>query len=99
MSRFVPHDSVKFRLRRTHRKAFKVHRGLARNNAEDVGSEVRPIAPIWTSGARDANLWFDARLSKAYVRCFAPRVHVQQDAGAEVCWRVVQKSYGELDAS
>src|SRR5262245_29582911 len=99
MSRFVPHHSVEFRLRRTHRKAFKVHRGLARSAAEDVRSEIGPIAPIRTSGARDANLWFDAGLSKLYVPCLAPSIHMHQDAGGEVCWRVIQKSHGELDAS
>ena len=98
---FMPHHAMKFGVRRIHREAFEVHRRLVRRDAQDVGTEVRPKAARMGSGgstARDANLRIHVRFHEKHVGGLVPRIHVGEDASAQIGGGIVHESDGQMDA-
>ncbi len=97
---FVSHDPPEFRLGRAHREAFEVERRLALLDAFNLGTDVRPVARQFLGLVEpgDADL-ADARgLDELHVCSLRPGVHVQQDAGAQVARRTVEKLHGQPHA-
>ncbi len=96
----VPHHALVLRLRRAHGEAFEVHRRLVGVDAEDLRADVRPVAGLILRRVepRDAHLADVLRLDELHVRGLGPRVHVRDDALAQVARRVVEELHGEMHA-
>ena len=94
MAGFVAHYPVEFGVERSHRERFEVHGRLVGRNAENVRSQIGPVAgDLWRRRcASDAYLGIGLGLRKLDVRCLCPGIHVSDDASAKVRRRVVEKA-------
>jgi hypothetical protein len=97
---FMTDHAPEFSLRRAHRKALEVEGRLVFVDAEDLGADVRPVPRQFFRRVEpgDTHLTHACGLHEVHVGGLRPRIHVQQDAGAQIARRIVEELHREPDA-
>src|ERR1700687_6235226 len=94
MAGLVAYSAVEFGVERGHRERFEVHGRLVGRNAENIRSQIGPVAgDLWRRRrASDAYLGISLGFRELDVRCLCPGIHVSDYASAKVRRRVIEKA-------
>src|ERR1700687_1355545 len=94
MAGLVAYSAVEFGVERVHRERFEVQGRLVGRNAENVRSQIGPVAGhLWRRRcASDAHLGIGLGLRELDVCCLCPGIHVSDDASTKIGRWIVEKT-------